>query len=324
MIYFEKKNNVGVTLVSNIEDEKFLLGFEKKEIEFKDGFLVVYTKDPILVKRAKIFRIVRDICSTIFDSVFKEMENHFLNQIKAHSHTLKKIQAQLTQKIESIVESPMLTACKDYNEQKVLVCDKICANPDLAADTLIYLKKRISEIEAHISSFEILHMGEDLYLDFKPHNIRRVILNILAAFQDSMNLNIKFHFDDDFSERNKIRLDYKIINTVFYNFFDNSVKYCPPYSDVNIFFEINGNKFIITVEMKSLRIEKEELEEIFKLNYRGKNAKKEDGFGVGMYVVKKGLELNRCRICVDPDYSDMEVYKNQQYILNKFIISGMI
>jgi len=328
MIYFERKNQNSEIIFSNISECKNSEGYEYKEIPLRNGSIFLFTNLPILIKRSKIFRLVREICSPVLDSIINDIDEKSIELIKAHSHTLKKLQGQMTQKIEEIIDNPMLIASQDFNEQREVVSCRIIKNPSEAAEILIYLKKRISEVEAHISSFQIIHMGKDIYLDFHHTNIRRLILSVMSAFQDSLDekhIKIIFKFEDDFAERDKIKLDFKTIHTALYNFFDNVIKYTKPYSEVRFYFDIDvEKKFTIDTTMKSLRIEHDECIKIFELGYRGKNTTKVDGCGVGMFVFKKALELNRLKIIVVPDYSNMELYNNQQYILNKFIISGYV
>ncbi|MEK7180889.1 MAG: ATP-binding protein [Patescibacteria group bacterium] len=320
----QKKNNRGEIIFSSLPRDFSSSNYQPREFKLGNGTLVLFTDDLLLLKRAKILRKVEEICSPALEFI----QEYFIQQIKAHSHTLKKLQGQLKQKSEALVENPMLAAQVDYSHQRNIVADKIKKNPEAAADVFIYLQKRIFEVEAHISSFEILHMGEELQLDVRPHNIRRLILNILHAFQDRFDeyhVRRTFKFEDDMAESKKIRLDYKIINTAFYNFFDNAVKYVKPYSEMVFCFDVDeGNYFKLRVKMKSLRIEKDEIQRLWELGYRGKNAKQIDGSGVGMYVIKKALRMNSFDMQIQPDYSVMEIYEDSQNISNEFVISGCL
>jgi len=326
MIYFQKINSKSEIVASNIKEGQDLSGYKTREIPIENGLIILFTNEPILTKNSKIFKLVRDISSPVIDCVLKDMNEDFLEKIVSHSHTLKKIQGQLKQKIDTIIDNHMFISSKDYAEQIGIVSKKVSENPELVAETLIYFKKRIFEIDAHILSFEILHLGGEINLDLRPHNIRRLIMNILHAFEDEINTsNIKpiFEFEDQYAEINKITLDYKTINTIFYNFFDNTFKYAKPYSKIKFNFLCRENRnFEIKIVMNSLRIEKDEIDKVFILGARGKNAKKTEGSGIGMYVIKKALELNNFKIEVVPDYSSMELYDDQQYVINEFVISG--
>jgi signal transduction histidine kinase len=323
MIYFQRKDKNGEVIISNIGKIK-LEGYDLREIPLKEGLLVIFTNNRLLVKNSKIFREVRDICAPVLDGIFNFINSDFIDKIKSHSHNLKKIQGQLIQKIESIVDSQEIIEAKDYESLKKIVSEKIKKNPDDAAETIIYARKRVVEIDAHISTFEILHMGKNIVPNFQFHNIRSLIIDISHAFNEQfsdLGMKVFYKFDDEIARANKIRLDYKIINSALYNFFDNAVKYAKPYSIIDIYFEIiKNNQFELKFSMNSLRIEKSELQDIFNLGYRSENAKDIDGSGVGMYVIKKALEINNLLIKVNPDYSKMDSHNNKQYIRNEFVI----
>jgi signal transduction histidine kinase len=327
MTYFQRKNSEGDIVASNIIEGQDLSSYKTREIPIENGVIIFFTNEIVLIKNSKIFRLVRDISSSVISTILKELDKDFLEKIVSHSHALRKIQGQLKQKIDTIIDSPMLSS-RDYTEQIDVVAKKIKNNPDLFADTLLYFRKRVFEIDAHILSFEILYLNQEIDLDFHPHNIRRLLMNVLYAFEDETNVNnIKpiFEFEDDFAENNKIKLDYKTINTVFYNLFDNAFKYTKPYSKIKFNFLLHEKKsFEIVIGMESLRIERDELERVFELGFRGRNAKQTDGSGVGMYVIKKILELNNCNIKILPNYSNMTTSGNHQYVWNEFIISGYL
>lgn len=214
MIYFEKRSSRGETTASNIP--KNLLGPEwrRKEINLPDATSVSFvTNDPDLIKSSRVLKKL----ALAFNSIHEQ----FTDQLKAHSHTIKKLQGQLAQKLDGIIESPMLSYADDYPTHRSKVAVMIQNKNELAADTLLYLRKRIIEMDAHIQGFEVLHMGEEIRLDIQQHNIRRILINILHAFNDdftTQQIHPHFMFDDASAEVSKLALDYKTINAAFYNF----------------------------------------------------------------------------------------------------------
>lgn len=320
MILFSKKNSKGIIVATNINDDNLLKNKKVKEFETSSGILMISTDDTDLLKSSKVFKRVGESCALAFDLMHK----NFIDQFTAHSHTLKKIQGQLSQKIEGLLSSQLYALAKSYDEQKQVVLEKITTNPEEVADNLIYLHKRIFELGAHMSSFEILHMGEQLSLDVKKHNLRRLLINVLHGFEDRLEESLvkpSFKFEDEDAEECKMEADYKTINAAFYNFFDNAVKYAKPDSQIRFYLKNDDNEFKLIITMKSLRIDQDELEKVFELGYRSRNCINKDGSGIGMFVVNKALQLNKFNIEIEPEYSNMERYNDHQYILNKFIIS---
>lgn len=295
---------------------------KNRSFSFDNQTIEVETNDSDLVRSSRLLSKVGPIANSIFDQLYES----FRGQIEAQAHTLKKIQAQLSQKIEQVVVSPLSHGKYGYSEQKKLVSKKIAEDPEQAAEMLIYLSKRISELDAHMSSFELIHMGEFIKLDKQMHNIRRLLLNIWHAFDGQFykkSIKYSLAFQDSFAEENKLHLDYNTINTAFYNFFDNCSKYASPNSEIKIDFSVDEeNRFNITISMKSFLIEESEIDKIFELGFRCKSCSKIDGSGVGLHVFKKVLEMHGFQVYVESDgqmtnSDDKNIYSN-----NTFVISG--
>lgn len=322
MIYFVKRDSKGVITTSNVSNERLLEGKKSKEFTTNSGTLSLFSDDHDLIKSSKIFKKLGLLCAQAFEIMYR----NFTDQIKAHSHTLKKIQGQLNQRIEGVIGSSMYSLAQDYKHQKEAVLKKIREEPESVADSLIYIDKRIFELGAHMSSFEILHMGEQLALDMKTHNLQKLLTNILHAFENSIeDLSIKPRFMFDNTIEQVVEADYKTLNAAFYNFFDNTIKYAKPYSEIRFYLDNSdvNKKLKLIITMRSLRIDQDELKKIFELGYRGRHCTNNEGTGVGMYIVGKALKINGLVMEVVPNYSDMERHDGQQYIMNKFIISQL-
>jgi K+-sensing histidine kinase KdpD len=264
----------------------------------------------LFTKSAKIFAMV--IVPTI-----KKFSERFTSQ----SHTIKSIQAHMMQKIEGLLGNDMYSSHDNHASKLASAVAKIKENPELAAETIVFIQKRVIELDAHISSFELIHMGNKIKLDVREHNFPKVIRNVLSSFDDKFNtigVTYNFAFDQEVGDEFYSFFDYKTINTALYNIFDNAFKYIMPHSEIRLF--ISDRKIIFS--MRSLRIEREEIDKIYQLGYRGVNSQETDGSGVGMYVIKKALEINNMSIRVESDLSDQQAYNNQYYVMNKFIISA--
>lgn len=71
------------------------------------------------------------------------------------------------------------------------------------------------------------------------------------------------------------------------NLIDNSIKYSPPGSQIQVFLAENQMFAEIQVRDYGIGIEPEEESEIFKRFYRGKRVTSEKGFGLGMYLARE-------------------------------------
>lgn len=289
-----------------------------------NGTMEIETDDRDLGKSRKLFTKLGEAYCTSLNLI----EEDFLKKVRAQSHSLKELQGQVVQKTEGALPLFRLHG-KTFEEQKDVIKKEMSDNPDRIAETLLYIQKRSIEIGAHMASFDLLHLGEQIELTVIPQNLKRSVLNIWHAFDDSIKdvgLGLKFKFSDEDAETHRLRLDYKSFDAGLYNFFDNTVKYALPYSDVYVFFIFNEieKTFKVIFSMKSIRIEQDELESIFNMGTRGRHAICEKGSGIGMFVFKKALALNRINVRVDPEYQEMEMSNGRQYVLNKFILEGRL
>lgn len=288
-----------------------------KDFDTPNGNLEIKIfEDKDLKNSTSLFKRFGYLVVEIFDPIF----DCFSERFEAQVHSFRNIQAQMKQKVEGILGNDMLLAHKNHSEKHQYALEKVKEDPELATDTILFLQKRIFELEAHMSSFELIHVGKKIQLDKKYHNFPKVIHNIFSAFAEDfgrIGVTFNFAFSPDVGENFDVLFDYKTINTALYNIIDNAYKYTKPSTEIRFF--IANEKLIIS--MRSLRVEKEEQEKIFHLNYRGKNALGHTkGSGIGMYVVKRALNLNDMDIEFQPDYSDSEPYEGKQFLMNKFII----
>src|SRR5258708_1168768 len=199
MIWLKQIDPKGNTIIDTIKGiSKDTL---KKEREFtsENGSLILATDDRDLISSSRLFSKTGNLAINIFD----ETNKYFRTQLEAQSHTLKNIQAHLTQKIEQIIDSPLRSNNFNYEEKSEILKQKILNDPDKATEVLLYLNKRIFELDAHMSSFQLIYMGEFIDLVSQQHNIRRLILNIWHVFDDEFNEK-KLHISLNFLTKKRI------------------------------------------------------------------------------------------------------------------------
>lgn len=317
-LHFVRKDNVGNEMWRSgvpLDSPKRMYN-----VIVSDFVVEVTTNDPDLSNSGKLFHRVVNACTPCVISI----EKMFLDKIRDHAHSIKEIKGQIIQKIDGTFPWVDLQGMP-FLKQKEELSLGIINNPEKFVDTFLYVQKRLIELDSHMVSFDILHLGEQIELTKLPQNIRRAVLNIWHAFDASSvntGLSLKFDFDDTQAENCKITLDYKTFDAALYNFFDNAQKYAYPYSEIRIFFVQNQGSFKLIFSMDSLRIEQNELERVFERGFRGKNALTEKGSGIGLYVFKKGLEINGLSSSIEPEYKTSKDYNGKQYIRNKFLIEG--
>lgn len=160
-----------------------------------------------------------------------------------------------------------------------------------AAYTYLKVLKSSNLMKAEFEVYDMLD-GDKPYLDFTDHPIHKVLILTLNPFwldlaEQQVTINIQPFYE-------KVFIDYRSVSVSLSHIFDNAAKYIMPHSDINISFENSGDEVVIKLNMMSLKVEPEELSKIFDESNSGKWAKKLDlnGDGVGMFMVKKLIEMN--------------------------------
>ena len=84
-----------------------------------------------------------------------------------------------------------------------------------------------------------------------------------------------------------LRVDYPTISVILGHLWNNAIKYVHPNSTLDINFHSNGKHLVTKIKMFSLKIENEEIDDIYKEGYSGKWAKmiSKEGHGIGMFYI---------------------------------------
>ncbi|MEP6846367.1 MAG: HAMP domain-containing sensor histidine kinase, partial [Panacibacter sp.] len=86
-----------------------------------------------------------------------------------------------------------------------------------------------------------------------------------------------------------------LLRSAFVNLLKNGVKYSDD-NKVDIIMQPEAEKVTITFENKGPIMQPEEVERMFFPFFRGENAQQKKGFGLGLSIVKRIVELHRCHV----------------------------
>lgn len=89
-----------------------------------------------------------------------------------------------------------------------------------------------------------------------------------------------------------------LLKNAFLNLLDNAIKYSNN-QPVDVLIDFNDKDCIVQIVDKGIGIPKEDLPNIFEPFYRGENAFEMQGFGVGLSICQKIIDLHGGRIAVD-------------------------
>jgi PAS domain S-box-containing protein len=90
--------------------------------------------------------------------------------------------------------------------------------------------------------------------------------------------------------------DEKILETVIGNLLSNAIKYSPPQSQVELRLSSTDDQVVVQVKDEGIGIPPEDLEFIFEPFYRGGNFGQISGIGLGLTIVRDGVEAHSGRI----------------------------
>ena len=320
MIYLSITSKNNESLFSNIEDShskifvnnknsksktKHLRSFYKELSEYN---VWIISNDADLYKSNKLFK---KTCQTYFPIIESLYQNYSMS-IKASMHTIATIQAKMSQKIEPFIKD----AQKGKQEERLKTVEKNLLNKSGKenADLICFLGKRIEELDIHLESLKILDSNIGFNLsNLKKHPLHKILLNTYDPFKQAFDdKNIKVVFDR-VDENIKIRIDYKVFNLIFHHFFDNAAKYSKANDKIEFIFSSNRD---LVVKMHSLKIE--DVNSIFKKGISGNNSGELAGDGIGMFVIKKSLQIMNMDISL---IDKGRLNNHPQYHKNEFIIN---
>ena len=329
MIYYAIFRKDGSILCSNLDDCKFRDVFIGKEVEntpFIDGVRNIYREYEdgmvrlvVTVNEKSTNRIltrIADAYASFIPILYKNQED-INSKFTIFSHNLITAHAKLQGEIESVISGRELSRCKTHQEQLNKAITAVSTDIDGTSNSILQMMNRVVDLQAQIEGMKML--SGNFKLDFGYHNIKKVLLNILYSFYEdfeNIGVDVRMHISDDLAEKNQVRLDYKIFNVALHHFFNNAVKYIEQYSKIDITF--NKKSQVLEFRMWSTKIDKDELMEIRRLGVSGRNAGKNAGYGVGMYMIDKSLELLGGRFEIHSDWQKHKVVNETQYTLNSF------
>jgi len=164
---------------------------------------------------------------------------------------------------------------------------------------LLKLHKNHLAVKTEFEVFEKLY-DKNPFLSKKRHKVHRVLMNVyypfFSDFQDKgVNIDIK-------PSEIKSVFDYDTLHVAFFHIFENTHKYSKNNSTVDISISEENNFKVITFEMESLAVDHEELPLIFQEGWSSNSSKTtaKSGSGLGMYIVKRLIELNNGTIEFTP------------------------
>jgi two-component system, OmpR family, phosphate regulon sensor histidine kinase PhoR len=135
--------------------------------------------------------------------------------------------------------------------------------------------------------------------DNNPLLLNKEAVNVIETISKTIDI-IKLKYPaatinvNNALQKNTVQADAFHFANIIYNFLDNSVKYCDKPPVINIDLQNGGNAVVMKIADNGIGISPKYLKHIFEKFYRAPESKKlaVNGFGLGLYYVKKICELH--------------------------------
>jgi len=152
--------------------------------------------------------------------------------------------------------------------------------------------KRMGVLIDNLLTISKLESGK-LPLDKKLVSLGEAVNNLVnktRPFAAASRISIVTNFQPDLG---KVSVDPFWLDQIITNLLDNAVRYSKGGGQVDINIQRKGKKILLAIKDQGVGIPKEEQKFIFEKFFRSANALKQqtDGSGLGLYIVKKFIEL---------------------------------
>ena len=239
----------------------------------------------------EIIVILNDVTSNVkVDSMKEAIQNKMLEEnlkrdfLSNISHDLKtpiNVIYSATQLEECLIKNSNISGLKKYNTISKQNCISLIRLANNLIDT--------SRIESDYISANL-----------KVKNIVDIIENIIATLVDyAHNNNVNLIFDTN-EEEVYVELDEDFMQRIIVNLISNSIKFCDYNGMIKINVHASDKKVEVSVQDNGIGMEEEFIKDIFNRYSMGKNneAKSNKGTGIGMFVVKRLMEIQNGNISV--------------------------
>jgi len=158
---------------------------------------------------------------------------------------------------------------------------------------------RLSDLIEDLSTLNKIEESKELFA-FEKIDIKKVITEVyddLKLSLDEKNINVKIDIDNPL----KINANRSLLFSIFYNLFENAIKYGGKTSQINISNYLEDKNFqYFSFSNNGNSIDEKHLVRIFERFYRvdSGRSRKKGGTGLGLAIVKNAIQLHGGEISV--------------------------
>ncbi len=227
----------------------------------------------------------------------KQDENEKANdKTRRLLHNLTEINALNVQEIFNFIPQNILS--ENMNDQFEIIENKIKCNSFQASKLFLRLTKNNLAMKIEFRVFKILQDDYSKRLNFRLHQLNKVILNVMHPFftdftDEDVHINVE-------SNTIKAYLDYETFSVAVFLIAENAKKYVAPHTTIDVEFKVVESDAHIVFDMISTKILDNEKDKLCDDGFCGEFPLKYglSGNGIGMYRMRKLLAFNSAYICI--------------------------
>ncbi len=224
------------------------------------------------------------------NTIIQNLETMRLSLIEAQNQTNRFIMG-----ISHDIRTP-ISIIKGYTEA---LSDGILSSPEEVKNALDLIASKTQQLEGITESLiDFMRMeAKDIKAQFGEINL----YELLTYFSKSCELTLslysrQFSYFIDISTTITIKANRNLVLRALDNLFSNAIRYTNNGDIITITAKKTDENIVISIQDSGIGIEEKDMEYIFNLFYRGKNANHEKGLGIGLAVVHNITELHGWKV----------------------------
>lgn len=170
-------------------------------------------------------------------------------------------------------------------------------------DSLERMQAEVKRLESLMEGLKNVSKMEAEMIQLRPEwcELKETLVRAVnAVYMKAFEKGIEIELQEDYKKQ--LFYDRKWMQEVFINILDNAIKYSGEGTTIRICVEELQNSVVTEIEDAGIGIPKREYPEVFKRFYRGerKEVQEQEGAGVGLYLVRKIVELQGGSVMIRP------------------------
>lgn len=165
---------------------------------------------------------------------------------------------------------------------------KIEKDPESIKDYLDHIDSSIDKLNSFIRDMEDITRNKQLEVNYAPVDFETLLDSVMEDFQFN-SISEGVSVKRKVKQKGEFATDSTILKSILHNLVSNSYKYKTEHNpQISISISSGKEKGIIEVKDNGIGISKEYLPKVFEMFFRA--TEKSGGSGLGLFIVKEGLE----------------------------------